>query len=88
MQVELPAKTRLGGVVLDAGSSTGDFPRGYSVQVSEDGKSWSKPVAQGQGKTALLEISFAPVEAKFLRITQTGSHRLYWSIHEMRLMGK
>jgi mono/diheme cytochrome c family protein len=88
VQVELPAKTRLGGVVLDAGSSTGDFPRGYTVQVSDDGKSWSKPVAQGQGKTALLEIRFAPVEAKFLRITQTGSHKLYWSIHEMRLMGK
>lgn len=88
VQVELPVKTKLSGVVLDAGSSTNDFPRGYTVQVSDDGKSWSKPIAQGQGKTALLEIKFPPVEARFLRITQTGSHRLYWSIHEMRLMGK
>lgn len=37
---------------------------------------------------ALLEISFPPVEAKFLRITQTGKDRLFWSIHEMRIMGK
>lgn len=88
VQVELPVKTKLSGVVLDAGSSTNDFPRGYTVQVSDDGKSWSKPIAKGQGKSALLEIKFPTVEAKFLRITQTGAHKLYWSIHELRLMGK
>jgi hypothetical protein len=58
------------------------------VEVSDDGKSWGKPVAKGKGKSALLEIAFPPVEAKFLRITQTGKDRLYWSIHEMRIMGK
>ncbi len=88
VQVELPVKTKLSGVVLDAASSTKDFPRGYTVQASDDGKSWSKPIAEGQGKSALLEIKFPPVEAKFLRITQTGAHKLHWSIHEMRLMEK
>lgn len=88
VQVGLPAKTLLSGVTLDARGSNGDFPRGYTVQVSDDGKTWGKPVAQGKGKSPLLEITFPPVEAKFIRVTQTGKDKLYWSIHEMRLMGK
>jgi len=88
VQVELPGKTRLGGVTLDARGSNGDYPRGYTVQVSDDGKTWGKPLAKGDGGNALLEITFPPVDAKFLRVTQTGKHRLYWSIHEMRIMGK
>lgn len=88
VQVGFPQKTLLGGVTLDAGGSKGDYPRGYTVQVSDDGKSWGKPVATGKGQSALLEISFPPVEAKFLRITQTGNDRLFWSIHEMGIMGK
>lgn len=88
VQVELPTKTRLSGVTLDARGSNGDYPRGCTVQVSDDGKNWGKPIAKGKGKNALLEISFPPIEAKFLRVTQTGKHKLYWSIHEMKLMGK
>ena len=88
VEVELPGKTRLSGVTLDARGSNGDYPRGYSVEVSDDGTNWGKPVAQGNGKSPLMEISFPPIEAKFLRVTQTGNDPLYWSIHEMRIMGK
>ena len=87
VQVELPGKILLSGVTLDATGSKGDYPRGYSIQVSDDGKKW-KEVAKGKGKNSLLEISFPPAEAKFLRITQTGKDRLFWSIHEMKLFGK
>jgi mono/diheme cytochrome c family protein/glucose/arabinose dehydrogenase len=49
------------------------FPRGYQVQVSMDGSTWSAPVAQGAGTGPVTTISFAPVQAKFVRITQTAS---------------
>ncbi|MFK7851125.1 MAG: discoidin domain-containing protein [Akkermansiaceae bacterium] len=88
VQVELPQRARLSGLVLDASGSNRDYPRGYEISVSNDGKTWSKPLAKGKGSEALLEVRFPPVEAKFLRVTQTGKHRLYWSIHEMKLMGK
>ncbi len=88
VQVEFPSKTRLSGITLDARGSDRDFPRGYTVQVSDDGNNWGKPVAQGKGGNALLEITFPPTEAKFLRITQTGKDRLFWSIHEMTFTGK
>lgn len=88
VQVEFPKLSRINTVILDSRRSEGDYPRKYEVQVSTDGKKWSKPVAKGTGKNPLTEIAFAPTEAKFLRITQTGKHGLYWSIHELNINGK
>jgi hypothetical protein len=88
VQIEFPAMTRVSSLILDTRGSSGDYPRGYKVQVSEDGKSWSAPVAKGKGRSALTEIKFKPVNTKFVRITQTGRNGLYWSIHEMKVMGK
>jgi len=86
-QVELPEKTALAGLIMDAGTSKNDYPRGYRVQFSDDGKTWGNPVVEGKGGTARLELDFAPQATRFVRITQTGSHRLYWSIHDIDLLG-
>ena len=51
---------------------TPGFPRAYRVQVSMDGTTWSAPVAEGQGTGASTVIAFAPVQAKFVRLTQTA----------------
>jgi mono/diheme cytochrome c family protein/glucose/arabinose dehydrogenase len=48
------------------------FPRGYKVEVSTDGTNWGQPVAQGAGSGVVTTASFAPVRAKFVRITQTA----------------
>jgi hypothetical protein len=63
------------------------YPRGYSVQVSVDGTSWSKPVAEGKGEGMHTTISFVPTRAKFLRITQTDTveDAPAWSIRNMRI---
>jgi mono/diheme cytochrome c family protein len=89
VQVELPEISELTQITLDAGTSTGDYPRGYEVVASVDGKKWSKPIARGDGKNAITKIKFPATKAKFLKITQTKRHSgLYWSIHEMSLNGK
>lgn len=89
VQVELPEISELTQITLDAGTSTGDYPRGYEVVASVDGKKWSKPIARGDGKNAITKIKFTATKAKFLKITQTKRHSgLYWSIHEMSLNGK
>jgi hypothetical protein len=51
----------------------GTYPRGFQVQVSTDGTTWSAPVAQGQGTGRTTTIDFAPVTAKFVRVTQTAT---------------
>ena len=63
----------------------GTFPTAYQVQVSLDGKSWSRPVAQGSGSAATTVAAFAPVRARFVRITQTGKGDAPWSVLNLRV---
>jgi mono/diheme cytochrome c family protein len=79
------------------------FPRGYNVEVSTDGRMWAAVaggtdtwhdvVMLSSGGTGVQEsvattaIPFAPVQAKFVRITQTASteNAPAWSIQSLRL---
>ena len=63
------------------------YPRGYSVQTSTDGTAWSTPVAEGKGEGAHTTIAFAPLRARFIRITQTDSvaDAPAWSIRNLRI---
>ncbi|YCM43842.1 discoidin domain-containing protein [Verrucomicrobiaceae bacterium 227] len=89
VQIELPREATISALTLDAGNSTRDYPRGYEVTVSNDGKKWSKPVAKGKGNGALTQIKLPDTKARFIRITQTGKDGgLYWSIHELKIAGK
>ncbi len=86
LQIELPAATEISGILLDSAKSANDYPRGYTVQLSTDGKAWSPPVAIGKGSGPVTQIEFAPATAKFIRINQTGSvNGLFWSIHELQI---
>jgi mono/diheme cytochrome c family protein len=63
------------------------YPRGYSIQTSTDGKTWSKPVAEGKGESSRTTITFTPVRAKFVRITQTDTvaEAPMWSVSNLRV---
>ena len=85
-QIELPEETEIAGLMLNSAKSGGDYPRGYKVQVIKEGKPWGKPIAEGKGTHGITELEFAPVKAKAIRITQTGSQDgTFWSIHELML---
>jgi mono/diheme cytochrome c family protein len=64
----------------------GSYPLAYRVQVSKDGKSWAT-VGEGKGSIATSIVTFRPVEAKFIRVTQTGSapDALPWSVLNFRV---
>jgi len=50
---------------------------------------WSKVLARGAGKSPVTMIGLPLVEAKILRITQTGNAReKHWSIHDLQIKGK
>ncbi len=87
VQIELPEPTEIAGVELDAGNSILDYPRGYMVQLSNDGTTWQPPVADGHTTAARNQILFSPATAKFIRITQTGSSPTNpWSICELQVL--
>ncbi len=83
--IELPEVKSISGLRLDTTKSARDYPRGYKIEVSTDGKKWNK-VASGEGDYQVTPAYWAPTKVKHLRITQTGKVKgLYWSIHEMDL---
>lgn len=81
-QVDLGAVRTFDQVTVDAGGSTGDYPRGLSVQVSGDGASWT-PVASAAAVTASQTVTFAQQTARYLRLVQTSSSTSWWSIAEL-----
>jgi mono/diheme cytochrome c family protein len=86
-QIELPEETIVSGLYLDAASSPHDYPRGYKVDVSNDGQHWKESISTGRGSARTTEIHFEPVKTKFIRITQTSSARgLFWSIFELQVL--
>jgi mono/diheme cytochrome c family protein/glucose/arabinose dehydrogenase len=96
IQVALPTPVVLTEIQFDSppipggrsgAPSTATFPRGYRVEVSTDGTTWSAPVAEGQGSGRITSISFAPVRASYVRISQTLAieNAPVWSIERLRL---
>lgn len=86
-QIKLPHPTEIMGLELDAAGSTEDYPRGYKVDLSDDGKRWGKSVAIGHGTGPQTEIIFPAARTRFIRITQMGSAPgLFWSIHELQVL--
>ena len=60
------------------------FPMGYRVWLSEDGQDWRLVAEQSQNWTN-VEAAFAPCQARYLRIEQTGqsSWSASWMISEI-----
>lgn len=85
-QVELPETVEVAGLILDAASSRNDYPRGCDVQFSTDGKTWSAPIHKKEEQAPRITIEFPSQPAKFIRVTQTGKHRLFWSIHDLQVL--
>lgn len=83
-QLDLARPHVFNQIAIDAGSSTGNYPRGYQVLVSNDGSTWTD-VATGAGTQAFTTILFAPQSARYIRIVQTGSASSPWSIAEINL---
>jgi hypothetical protein len=88
-QVDMDSTNTIYRLVLDAASSSSDYPRGYQVNLSSDGTTWGNPVATGAGSSAVTTISFPTNTARYVRVTQTGSvGGLWWSIHEFNIFGR
>lgn len=89
IRIELPSEENVAAIALDTESNRDDYPRGYLVETSTDGNSWTK-AAEGKGSGAVTEIMFAtPQKARHIRITQNGSDSSKnWGFSEILLFKK
>jgi len=64
------------------------YPRGFKIETSTNGTTWTT-AAEGRGEGAATVVAFRPVQAKFVRITQTAAEEgaPVWTIQQMRLFG-
>lgn len=89
-QVDLGQTRTIRSILLDAAQSGSDYPRGYRVEVSDDGQTWTGPIGVGEGEARpLTVIPVLPTAARHVRITQTGDgDHWWWSIYEMQILGE
>ncbi|HET8845770.1 MAG TPA: discoidin domain-containing protein, partial [Ktedonobacteraceae bacterium] len=81
-QIDMGQAQSISSIALDAGSSTGDYPHGYQVFLSNDGSSWGNAVASGQGSSGYEVITFARQSARYIKIVLTTNSGNWWSIDE------
>lgn len=76
----------ISSIVLDCQKSAMDYPRSFSVEISDDGKNWSKPIAEGLGEGPVVDILLPEVSTRHVRIRQHGiAEGKYWSIHKLEV---
>jgi hypothetical protein len=89
--VDVSAGGRRGAGGFGGRGRGGALPSGalsaYQVQVSMDGTTWGAPVAEGQGQNPTTTITLGPVQARFIRITQTATPQnpIGWAIQRIRI---
>lgn len=84
VSVDLGAAQEFNQVVLDAGTSPGDYVRTYQLETSTDGSTWTA-IARGQGSTGEMVIPLPPTTTRYLRIVSEASSGSWWSICELNL---
>jgi hypothetical protein len=76
-QVNMGSKQTFSEVVLASGGNTGDYAKGYDVEVSNDGTNFT-PVYFGTGSGQTETATFSPQTAQYIRILLTASSTSNW----------
>jgi hypothetical protein len=82
-QIDMGAANSFSQMVLDAGGSANDYPRGYEIYVSSDGVNWGSAIASGTPASTLSTITFPQQVKRYVRIVQTGTAANLWTIGEL-----
>jgi len=83
LQVDMQQPQTFNRIVLDSGSSTGDYARSADVYVSSNGSDWTK-VASVLATGQQIELASFPAQtARYLKIVNTGSSGNWWSVAEL-----
>ncbi len=86
--VELPKPSIVKTIVMDSAGTEEAYPNTYDVQLSDDGNTWSKPVAAGHGETTTQIHIAHPQKAKFVRINLVDKVGwTEWAIHDLEFYG-
>jgi F5/8 type C domain len=81
-QVNMGSAQTFNQIEMNSGGSTGDYARGYNVEVSSNGSTFTS-VATGTGTSSPETVTFAAQTAQYIRVVLTaGVSTNWWSIAE------
>jgi len=83
LQVDFGQLEPVRQIVFDTGVNVGDFPRGYTLQTSTDGTTWTT-AATGAGTGQLTSIPLSGAPIRFARVTLTASSGNWWTVADVR----
>jgi hypothetical protein len=87
--VDLGAEHTIHAVVMNAAKSGGDYPRGYQIYTSMDGKEWYGPIGMGKGEGAITTATVLPTKGRHVKIVQTETTEYnWWSIYDLQILGE
>jgi glucosylceramidase len=84
LQVDFGKQIPARQVVFDTGASTGDYPRGYTVETSSDGANWTTVVSDGTGTGQFTTVDLDGAPIRYIRLTLTASSSSWWSVADVR----
>ncbi|SHK79263.1 discoidin domain-containing protein [Actinacidiphila paucisporea] len=84
VQLDLGRRTAFRRVTIDSGDNLGDYARGWSLTLSDDGTHW-RPAATGAGTGQLTKVDLRSASARYVRVTQTGSSASWWSVADLHV---
>jgi hypothetical protein len=86
-EVDLGTAGTFDEVVMDVPNSAHDYARGYEIEVSDNGTSWTTiATCAGSGTTEI--VSFPSQKAQYVKVVLTASNSSWWwSIDEFYLNG-
>ncbi len=84
IQLDLGADTLFNRLSMDNTNFTGDHPRNVEVTVSTNGTTWVS-VANQPGTLGVTTVKFSPQVARYVRLTQTSTASVWWSVGELNL---
>jgi len=84
LQVDFGKEIHARQVVFDTGASTGDYPRGYTVQTSSDGTDWTTVVPNGTGAGQFTTVALDGGPIQYVRMTLTTASGSWWSTADVR----
>ncbi|WP_025694426.1 discoidin domain-containing protein [Paenibacillus durus] len=87
IQIDMGISHMIEAVQMDTSRSPYDYPRGYSIYVSEDAVNWER-AANGRGKKDVDMYPFSQRKARYVKIIQTGAGGNFWSIHELQIYSR
>lgn len=85
VEIDMGQQQNFDSLMMDSTTSPYDYAYGFIVQVSDDGNSWSGPIASGAGTQPIINLRFAEQRARYVRIMLAVPAGPWWSINDIQL---